>query len=139
LTRHSTHPPETFAQAGKVRIDKWLWAARFYKTRSLATDMVDGGKVKCNDERVKPAHGVRVGDMLTIALGWDEMVVEVKALSDRRGSATIAQGLYQETAESKTIRQQRAETRRLLKDPAVEIKARPTKRDRRIMDGLQWD
>jgi ribosome-associated heat shock protein Hsp15 len=139
LTRHASHPPETHAQAAKVRIDKWLWAARFYKTRSLASDMVDGGKVKCNDERVKPAHGVRIGDVLTIAVGWDDMVVEVKALSDRRGSATIAQGLYQETAESKATRLQRAETRRLLKDPAVEIKARPTKRDRRIMDGLQWD
>lgn len=139
MTRHASHPPETHAQAAKVRIDKWLWAARFYKTRSLASDMVDGGKVKCNDERVKPAHGVRIGDMLTIAVGWDDMVVEVKALSDRRGSATIAQGLYQETAESKAMRQQRAEARRLLKDPAVEIKARPTKRDRRVMDGLQWD
>lgn len=139
MTRHASHPPETHAQAAKVRIDKWLWAARFYKTRSLASDMVDGGKVKCNDERVKPAHGVRIGDVLTIAVGWDDMVVEVKALSDRRGSATIAQGLYQETAESKATRLQRAETRRLLKDPAVEIKARPTKRDRRIMDGLQWD
>lgn len=135
-TEDSTH--QNLAQP-KVRIDKWLWAARFYKTRSMASDMVDGGKVKCNDLRVKPSYGVRVGDVLCLVVGWDEWVVEVKALSDKRGNATMAQSLYQETEESRTLRAQRAETRRLMKDPALEIKARPTKRDRRVMDAVQWD
>lgn len=139
MTRQKTQALESSAHSTKVRIDKWLWAARFYKTRTLATDMVDGGKIKCNDERIKPAYTVRVGDVLTIPVGWDDMVVVVKAIADKRGSATIAQGLYQETDESKQLRQQRAETRRLTKDPARDIKARPTKRDRRVMDGLQWD
>ena len=122
----------------KVRVDKWLWAARFYKTRSLATDAVDGGKVKCNNERTKPAYGVQVGDVLSILVGWDEMVVEVKALAEKRGSAAIAQGLYQETEESQMKRRQRAEHRKLMKDPALDIKARPTKRDRRVMDDVKW-
>ena len=126
------------APGAKVRVDKWLWAARFYKTRSLATEVVDGGKVKCNDERIKPAYGVQVGDVLSIPVGWDDMVVVVTGLADKRGSASIAQGLYKETDESRVVRQKRAENRKLLKDPALEIKARPTKRDRRAMDGIQW-
>ncbi|WP_370262009.1 RNA-binding S4 domain-containing protein [Limnobacter sp.] len=130
--------PDYNAPGAKVRIDKWLWAARFFKTRSLATEMVDGGKVKCNDERVKPAYGVQVGDVLTVPVGWDDMVLVVKALADKRGSATIAQGLYEETPESAAQRAQRAANRKLLKDPALEIKARPTKRDRRAMDDFKW-
>nr|WP_306173525.1 S4 domain-containing protein [Limnobacter humi] len=126
------------APGARVRIDKWLWAARFYKTRSLATEMVDGGKVKCNDERVKPATAVQVGDVLSIPVGWDDMVVTVTGLSDKRGSATLAQALYQETVESKAERARRAENRKLIKDPALGIKARPTKRDRRAMDDVQW-
>lgn len=124
--------------ASKVRIDKWLWAARFFKTRTLATDMVDGGKVKCNEQRVKPAYGLAVGDVLVIPVGWDDMVVTVKALADKRGSATVAKTLYEETAESAKLRAERAENRRLLKDPSLEIKARPTKRDRRAMDDFRW-
>ncbi|HEX4880683.1 MAG TPA: S4 domain-containing protein [Limnobacter sp.] len=126
------------AHGAKVRIDKWLWAARFFKTRSLATEMVDGGKVKCNDERVKPAYGVQVGDVLTVPVGWDDMVLVVKGLADKRGSATIAQGLYQETEQSAARRAERAANRKLMKDPALEIKARPTKKDRRAMDDFKW-
>ncbi|HEX4916630.1 MAG TPA: S4 domain-containing protein [Limnobacter sp.] len=126
------------APGAKVRIDKWLWAARFFKTRSLATEMVDGGKVKCNDERVKPSHGVQVGDVLTVPVGWDDIVLVVKGLADKRGSATIAQALYQETEESAVRRAERAANRKLMKDPALEIKARPTKRDRRAMDDFKW-
>lgn len=126
------------APGAKVRIDKWLWAARFFKTRSLATEVVEGGKVKCNDERVKPAYGVQVGDVLTVPVGWDDIVLVVKGLGDKRGSATIAQGLYEETMESAKKRAERAANRKLMKDPAIEIKARPTKRDRRVMDDFKW-
>lgn len=126
------------APGAKVRIDKWLWAARFFKTRTLATEVVDGGKVKCNDERVKPAHGLQVGDVLVVPVGWDDMVLVVKGLADKRGSATIAQGLYEETAESAAKRAEKAANRKLMKDPALEIKARPTKRDRRVMDDFRW-
>lgn len=127
------------AHGAKVRIDKWLWAARFFKTRTLATEVVDGGKVKCNDERVKPAYGVQVGDVLTVPVGWDDMVLVVKALGEKRGSATIAQGLYEETPESAQRRAERAANRKLMTDPSQQIKARPTKRDRRVMDDIKWD
>lgn len=130
--------PDYSVEGAKVRIDKWLWAARFFKTRSLATEMVEGGKVKCNDERVKPAYGLQVGDVLTIPVGWDDMVVQVKALGDKRGSATIARTLYEETEASRVERTKRAENRKLVKDPSVEIKARPTKKDRRAMEDWRW-
>lgn len=119
-----------------VRIDKFLWAARFFKTRTLATDAVDGGRVKLNGERVKPARPVKPGDMLIVPMGWDEAEVMVKAVSDKRGSATVAQTLYEETTESASQRAQRAENRRLAREPAQDIKARPTKRDRRQLDKL---
>lgn len=119
-----------------VRIDKFLWAARFFKTRTLATDAVDGGRVKLNGERVKPARAVKAGDMLIVPMGWDDAEVMVKAVSDKRGSATIAQTLYEETPESANQRAQRAENRRLAREPAQDIKARPTKRDRRAIDKL---
>ncbi|WP_288106740.1 RNA-binding S4 domain-containing protein [Limnobacter sp.] len=122
----------------KVRVDKWLWAARFFKTRSLATDCVESGKVRCNDERIKPAYGVQVGDVIKLPVGWDEIVVQVTGLADKRGSAAIAQTLYQETEESRQERKRRAENRKLMKDPSLEIKARPTKRDRRAMDNFRW-
>ncbi|GIZ50903.1 RNA-binding S4 domain-containing protein [Noviherbaspirillum aridicola] len=117
-----------------VRIDKWLWAARFFKTRSLATDAVDGGKVKLNGERVKPARGVKVGDRLEIDNGATEWEVLVRDLSDKRGSATIAQGLYEETERSLADKARRAEQRRLYQEPGEAIKGRPTKRDRRQLD-----
>lgn len=148
MSRQNKHRPEVAltpngkvdfsAPGAKVRVDKWLWAARFFKTRSLATEMVDGGKVKCHDERVKPAYPVQVGDVLSIPVGWDEMVVVVKALSDKRGSAPIARTLYEETAESQALRAQRAANRKLAMDPALDIKARPTKRDRRAIDDFKW-
>ncbi|MDX1668654.1 MAG: RNA-binding S4 domain-containing protein [Limnobacter sp.] len=122
----------------KVRIDKWLWAARFFKTRSLATEQVEGGKVKCNGDRVKPAYHVQVGDQLVVPKGWDEVTLHVTALADRRGSATVAQSLYQETEESRLKREERARNRSLLKDPSREIKARPTKKDRRILEDFRW-
>ena len=117
-----------------VRIDKWLWAARFFKTRSLATDAVDSGKVRCNDERVKPARNLRPGDLLAINNGATEWEVEVLALSDVRGSAPQAQLLYAETLKSSEKRQHEAEQRRLFREPTSALKGRPTKRDRRLLD-----
>lgn len=117
-----------------VRIDKWLWAARFFKTRSLATDAVDSGKVRVNGERVKPARNVRIGDTLAIDNGSTEWEVVVKDLADKRGSAAIAQTLYDETAHSIAERQKKAEQRRFFREPSAELKGRPTKRDRRLID-----
>lgn len=126
------------ASSATVRIDKWLWAARFFKTRSLATDAVDGGKVRLNGERVKPARSVKSGDTLDIDNGSTEWEVEVLALSETRGSATVAQTLYAETAQSIARRQQKAEQRKLFQEPGEAIKGRPTKRDRRKLDGSSW-
>jgi ribosome-associated heat shock protein Hsp15 len=117
-----------------VRIDKWLWAARFFKTRSLATDAVDGGKVRLNGDRVKPARGVKIGDKLEIDNGSTEWEVLVQDLSDKRGSASIAQTLYSETVQSSLKRQQLAEQRKLFREPSATLKGRPTKRDRRQLD-----
>lgn len=116
----------------KVRIDKWLWAARFFKTRSLATEAVAGGKVEVNGDRAKPAKTVRPGDEVRVRSGPFEHVVVVRALGIRRGSARNAQALYEETAESLATRQRLAEQLRL--GPAAfvfEDKGRPTKKDRR--------
>ena len=121
-----------------VRIDKWLWAARFFKTRSLATDAVDGGKVRLNGERVKPARSVKPGDTLGIDNGATEWEVVVKMLSETRGPATVAQTLYEETAESISKRQQTVEQRRFFQEPGQAIRGRPTKRDHRKLDGSSW-
>lgn len=117
-----------------VRIDKWLWAARFFKTRSLATDAVDSGKVRLNGDRVKPARSVKVGDTLDIDNGSTEWEVEVRDLADKRGSASVAQGLYAETEQSIAARQKKAEQRKFFREPSEAIKGRPTKRDRRLLD-----
>jgi ribosome-associated heat shock protein Hsp15 len=119
-----------------VRIDKWLWAARFFKTRSLATDAVDRGKVLLNGERTKPAHPVKVGDRLAINNGATEWEVRVVALSEVRGSAPMAQALYAETEQSIQKRQHEAEQRKLFREPGTTLKGRPTKRDRRQLDQL---
>lgn len=119
-----------------VRIDKWLWAARFFKTRSLATDAVDAGRVRINGDRIKPARGVKVGDTLLVDNGTTEWEVVVQALSDVRGPASVAQTLYQETELSVAKRQTEAERRRLFREPGATIKGRPTKRDRRKLDSL---
>lgn len=120
--------------ADSVRIDKWLWAARFFKTRSLATDAVDGGKVRLNGDRIKPARGVKAGDRLEIDNGASEWEVVVAALADKRGSASVAQTLYAETEQSIAERQKKAEQRKLFREPSETIKGRPTKRDRRLLD-----
>jgi ribosome-associated heat shock protein Hsp15 len=117
-----------------VRIDKWLWAARFFKTRSLATDAVDRGRVRIGGEPVKPARAVKVNDKISIDNGSDRWEVVVLALSDVRGSATVARTLYGETEESIVRRARDQEARRLFPEPGSSIKGRPTKRDRRAID-----
>ncbi|RJG03617.1 RNA-binding S4 domain-containing protein [Noviherbaspirillum sedimenti] len=121
-----------------VRIDKWLWAARFFKTRSLATAAVDGGKVRLNGERIKPARGVKPGDTLAIDNGATEWEVEVRALSETRGPAAVAQTLYEETVQSIAKRQHNDEQRQFLHEPSEAIRGRPTKRDRRKLDRSSW-
>lgn len=114
-----------------VRLDKWLWAARFFKTRSLASEAVDTGKVKVGGERVKPARSLRVGDALAIDNGAETWEVAVLGLSDKRGAAPVARLLYEETPASIARREQLAEERKLFREPGTTIKGRPTKRDRR--------
>lgn len=114
-----------------VRLDKWLWAARFFKTRSLASEAVDTGKVKLGGERVKPARSLRVGDALAIDNGAETWEVAVLGLSDKRGAASVARLLYAETPASIARREQLAEERKLFREPGTTIKGRPTKRDRR--------
>lgn len=117
-----------------VRLDKWLWAARFFKTRSLATTAIDSGKVKVGGEKVKPARTVRLGDVLDINNGSVEWQVVVEGLSDVRRGAPEAQALYSETQASVAHRAQEAERRKYFREPSADIKGRPTKRDRRNLD-----
>jgi ribosome-associated heat shock protein Hsp15 len=117
----------------KVRLDKWLWAARFFKTRSAATDAVHGGKIDVNGEGAKPARPVQPGDTVRIRLAPYEHIVVVTGLADRRGSATVAAGLYQETDASRTARERLHEQLRLA--PNLEFTAgKPTKKDRRAFE-----
>lgn len=117
-----------------TRIDKWLWAARFFKTRTLATDAVERGKVKLNGERTKPSHNLRTGDQLHVDNGATVWEVQVCAISDKRGSAAVAQALYGETAESVEKRRLLAEQHHFFREPTATLKGRPTKRDRRLLD-----
>lgn len=124
----------TLAEAARTRIDKWLWAARFFKHRSTATEAVDGGKVKLNGAAVKPARDVKMGDRLEITIGEDTRVVIVRAIADKRGSATAAQTLYEETAESIEARARAHDLRKFAAAPGADLHGRPTKRDRRRID-----
>lgn len=115
----------------KVRIDKWLWAARFFKTRSLAKEAIEGGKVHYNNQRCKPGKAVEIGTELTIRRGWVEKVVIVNGLSDKRLSAPLAQELYQETDESVEKREKAAAERKQAMAAQPMAFKRPNKRDRR--------
>lgn len=117
-----------------VRIDKWLWAARFFKTRTLATDAVEGGKVRLNGDRIKPSRSVKAGDKLDIDNSATEWEIVVLGLSDVRGSASVAQTLYSETEQSIARRQQQTEQRKFFQEPSAALKGRPTKRNRRQLD-----
>ena len=120
-----------------VRVVKWLWAARFFKTRALATDAVLGGHVHLNGGRVKPAKDVHVGDTLQIRIGALEWTVDVVSLAERRGPASVAQGLYAERPESRAAREQHVLERRLAKPLGADLGARPTKQDRRRLEALR--
>jgi len=123
---------------GRLRIDKWLWAARFFKTRSLSADAIRGGKITVNDEAAKPARMIQAGDQVRVRLGAYTHVVIVRALSERRGPAPEAAKLYEETADSRAEREHLAEQHRLAPPVFVrEEKGRPTKRDRRELDRLR--
>ncbi|MGB4346977.1 MAG: RNA-binding S4 domain-containing protein [Burkholderiaceae bacterium] len=117
-----------------VRIDKWLWASRFFKTRSMATDAIDGGKVRLNGERCKPSRNLKIADVLDIDNGSTVWQVQVAGLSDKRGPAAVAQLLYAETAAGLQQRLLETERRKLFSEPGADIKGRPTKRDRRQLD-----
>ena len=115
----------------KIRLDKWLWAARFFKTRSLAIEAVSGGKVHLNGARTKPAREINIGDQLTIRRGPYEWTVVVRALSVRRGPASVATLLYNETKESKRNREEAVSEMRPQELMSPHTKGRPSKRDRR--------
>lgn len=114
-----------------VRIDKWLWAARFFKTRSLAKQAIDGGKVHYNGQRVKTSKTAELGAELTIRCGWDQKTVVVTALSDQRRNATEASKLYQETAESLALREQRTMERKVANLAMPNHETKPNKKQRR--------
>ncbi|MBO0708230.1 MAG: RNA-binding protein [Candidatus Dormibacteraeota bacterium] len=121
------------SDSARVRIDKWLWAARFFKTRALASEAVDGGKVHLNGDRVKAAHAIKPGDRLEIRRGQEEFEVVVRALSEQRGPAPVAQELYQETEASAAKRQVLADQHRALAAAMPRFEGRPDKRSRRAL------
>ena len=120
-----------------MRLDKWLWAARFYKTRSLAQQAIEVGKVRLESERVKPSREVRPGDLLVIRAQELEWEVSVRQLSERRGPASEARGLYDESEQSRQRRETLLAERRLTQEPARGMQGRPTKRDRRSLERLR--
>ncbi len=120
-----------------VRLDKWLWAARFFKTRALAAEAIDGGKVHLNGERVKRSKGLKIGDEVRVRLGPYEHRIVVRSTFDRRGPATVAATLYDELPESRAIREQLMEQRRMEIAIGAEDAGRPSKRDRRQIEHLR--
>lgn len=124
---------------GSVRLDKWLWAARFFKTRSLATATIDNGDVRIGGERVKPARLLKIGDLVEIRRGDQRLQVVVRDLSTVRGPAPVAQRLYEETEDSRQRRALRADPRTAVREPALDIKGRPTKRDARALRKLRGE
>lgn len=126
--------------SASTRLDKWLWAARFYKHRSGATEAVDGGKVKLNGLSVKPARNVKAGDEVEITQADAiTLTVIVRALADKRGSASVAQQLYEETAASIAAREAARELRRFAAAPGADLHGRPTKRDRRQIQRMKYE
>ncbi len=119
-----------------MRLDKWLWAARFFRTRSLAQQAIAAGRVRVNAARVKPARDVKVGDLVVLRKDELEWKLVVQMLSARRGPAQVARTLYEETDASRAERQRRQDLRRWSAEPAAALKGRPTKRDRRTLDSF---
>jgi len=130
-------PNDEDTDDGRVRLDKWLWAARFFKTRALASEAIGGGKVQVNGDRAKRARPLQVGDEVRVRLGPYEHLVVVKALSARRGAAAVAAELYQERPESVAAREALALQLKTLHAAFVPEKGRPTKRDRREIERLK--
>jgi ribosome-associated heat shock protein Hsp15 len=120
-----------------VRVDRWLWAARFFKTRGAATEAVLGGRVHVNGARVKPSKALRVGDTVEVTIRASRRKVEVTGVSDKRGPAAVAAALYVETPASIRAREQEALERRLARPPGADLGARPTKLDRRRLEALR--
>lgn len=120
----------------RIRIDKWLWAARFFKTRSMAADAVEKGRVRIGGAAVKPAKEVRIGDLVVVEIERIVWEVQVLGICEVRGPASVAQTLYAETSESRIKREVEAERRRTYREPAAALQGRPTKRDRRVIDKL---
>ncbi|MDP0588788.1 MAG: S4 domain-containing protein [Candidatus Endonucleobacter bathymodioli] len=123
--------------SNKIRLDKWLWAARFYKTRNIAKDAVDSGKVRLNGHRCKPGKEPKVGDTIRLRMGCDEKTVTVQALSDKRQKADIAQQLYLETEESIVLREKSALERKTMNYATPRPEQKPGKKDRRKLRELK--
>jgi ribosome-associated heat shock protein Hsp15 len=121
----------------KIRVDKWLWAARFFKTRGLAATAVAGGKVYVNGSRAKPAKLVQVGDELRVRVGPYDWLVTVRAVTERRGSARDAQLLYDESAAGRAARERLAQAHKIAPAPTYQGKGRPTKKERREIERLE--
>ena len=126
----SVRTPSPKDSVPRTRVDKWLWAARFFKHRSAATEAIDGGKVKLNGLATKPSREIKPGDRVDITIGEDTRTVMVCAIADKRGTATVAQTLYEETAESMEARERARELRKFAATPGADLHGRPTKRDR---------
>lgn len=120
-----------------ARVDRWLWTARFFKTRGAATDAVAGGRVHVNGARVKPAKEIRPGDTVELTVGALRREVVVRGVAATRGPASVAATLYEETSDSIARRERAVAERRLARPPGVDLGARPTKRDRRRLDALR--
>ena len=133
----TTHTPGTEAEQAAVSLDRWLWAARFYKTRSLAKAAVEGGKVHLDGQRTKPAKEVRQGQQLTITRGNFEAVINILQVSERRGPAPVAQALYEETAESIEQRESQVARRRMERAGLVVPDTKPSKKERRDLRKLK--
>ena len=131
------HEKERDTDDARVRLDKWLWAARFFKTRALAAEAIGGGKVQVNGARAKRARALDLGDEVRVRLGPYEHIVVVRALSARRGPASAAAELYEELPASRAARERMAEQLKTLHAAFVPEKGRPTKRDRREIEGLR--
>ena len=120
-----------------MRLDKWLWAARFYRTRSLAQQAIEVGRVRLEGERIKPSREVKPGDRLAIRVQDEDWEIAVRALSERRGPAAAARLLYEEEEQSRLARERRRAQRSLAREPALERHGRPTKTDRRALRRLR--
>jgi len=130
------HRPQ-FHAMDQVRIDKWLWAARFFKTRSAASEAVLGGHVHVGGVRVKPARAVRAGDTVEVCRGGLRWTVLVRGVAERRGPASVAAALYEETPESAATRERQAAGRRLARPLGADLEGRPTKQARRRLEALR--